>query len=193
MSVAIINKMSSKLNIIVGPMFSGKTTRLIEQFNKNALDNIPTMVINYSEDNRYSNTELSSHDNIEIPCIKLTRLDEIYKYLNKFISKPSDLNIRYILINEGQFFPDLYDVIYDILSMDNLIIVVSGLDGDYEMKKFGQILDIIPLANHIEKLNATCYNCKSPAYFTMRKTPQKKQIIIGSNDIYSPVCRRCHK
>jgi thymidine kinase len=185
--------MSSKLNIIVGPMFSGKTTRLIEQFNKNALDNIPTMVINYSEDNRYSNTELSSHDNIEIPCIKLTRLTEIYKYLNKFILKPSDLNLRYILINEGQFFPDLYDVIYDLLSIDNLVIVVSGLDGDYEMKKFGQILDIIPLANHIEKLNATCYNCKKPAYFTMRKTLQKKQIIIGSNDIYSPVCRGCHK
>jgi len=185
--------MSSKLNIIVGPMFSGKTTRLIEQFNKNVLDNIPTMVINYSEDNRYSNTELSSHDNIEIPCIKLSRLAEIYKYLNKFILKPSDLNLRYILINEGQFFPDLYDVIYDLLSMDNIVIVVSGLDGDYEMKKFGQILDIIPLANHIEKLNATCYNCKNPAYFTMRKTLQKKQIIIGSNDIYSPVCRECHK
>ena len=76
------NNIPGKLKVIVGPMFSGKTSRLIEQYNKNKLNNIPTMVINYSEDNRFSDTHLSSHDNIEIPCIKLTNLSEIYKYLN---------------------------------------------------------------------------------------------------------------
>ena len=188
-----IYNMSSKLNIIMGPMFSGKTTKLISQYNKNKLNNIPTMVINYSEDNRYSDTKLSSHDMVEIPCLKLTKLSEIYLHLNNFITTPSTFNIRYILINEGQFFSDLYDVIYDILSINNLIIIVGGLDGDYEMKKFGQILDIIPLANHIEKLHATCYKCGNPAYFTMRTIAEKKQKIIGTNDIYSPTCRNCHK
>lgn len=181
-----------KLNIIVGPMFSGKTTKLISQYNKNKLNNIPTMVINYAEDNRYSDSALSSHDMVEIPCLKLTKLSEIYIHLNKFITTPSAVNIRYILINEGQFFSDLYNVIYDILSINNVIIIVSGLDGDYEMKKFGHILDIIPLANHIEKLHATCYNCGDNAYFTMRTTDEKKQKIIGASDIYSPTCRNCH-
>ena len=66
------SKMNSDLKIIVGPMFSGKTTYLIKQWEINKLKNIPTLVINYSEDNRYSKTNLSSHDKVEIPCLKLS-------------------------------------------------------------------------------------------------------------------------
>ena len=84
------------LGIWIGPMFSGKTTRLINKFNHNNIAEIPTLVINYAEDNRYSEINLSTHDRIEIPCIKLSLLSDIYKYLDK---KDYDD----ILINEGQF------------------------------------------------------------------------------------------
>jgi thymidine kinase len=177
-------KMDSELKIIVGPMFSGKTSAIIKQWKINKLKNIPTLVVNYSEDVRYSNTNLSSHDKIEIPCIKLLEMKEIYKHLNDTTSC--------VLINEGQFFPDLYDVVKELIEVKKISVVVSGLDGDFKMNKFGQILDLIPMANYVEKLFAVCYNCKKKASFTKRNTTDEKQKIIGTGDIYDATCRDCY-
>ena len=82
----ILYTMSSSqgyLKVILGPMFSGKTTQLIRIYKHNQIAEIPTLVINYSEDDRYSNINLSTHDRIEIPCVKLTQLNEIYPYLSQ--------------------------------------------------------------------------------------------------------------
>jgi thymidine kinase len=74
----------------------------------------------------------------------------------------------------------------------NKSVYVGGLDGDYKMNKFGQILDLIPLCDKIEKLHAICSMCKKPAPFTKRLTNETEQTVIGS-DNYIPVCRACHK
>ena len=187
------SNLPSKLHIIIGPMFSGKTTEIIKQYNKNKLNNIPTMVVNYIEDNRYSDTELSSHDKVLIPCIKMKYLKEIYGCLKDFIEIKTCFKYKYILINEAQFFTDLYKTVKELLSIDNIILIVSGLDGDYKMEKFGKILDLIPMANKITKLSSKCYNCGQPAHFTMRKIVSSKQKLIGTDDIYSASCRMCHK
>ena len=73
-------------------------------------------------------------------------------------------------------------------------IYVCGLDGDYQMKQFGQMLEIIPLCNEVEKLTAICSICANgkKAYFTKRITNETGQKVIG-NDNYLPVCRKCHK
>jgi thymidine kinase len=65
------------LEIIKGPMFSGKTTRLLDIYKKYKFCDISTMVINYEKDNRYSDQLLSSHDKVMIPCIKTIRLNDI--------------------------------------------------------------------------------------------------------------------
>jgi thymidine kinase len=179
---------SAELKIVIGPMFSGKTTAIIKQWKINKLKNIKTLVVNYSEDNRYSQTNLSSHDRVEIPCIKLSKMLEVYSFIGE-----SKERIQCILINEGQFFPDLYDVVRDLLQEKHISVFVSGLDGDYKMQKFGQILDLIPMTNSIEKLHSICYNCKGQADFTMRCSGgSNEQKIIGTHDIYKATCRECH-
>jgi thymidine kinase len=65
------------LEIIKGPMFSGKTTRLLDLYKKYKFCGINTLVINYSKDNRYSDSMLSSHDKIMIPCLKAMKLGDI--------------------------------------------------------------------------------------------------------------------
>ena len=87
---------SAELKIVIGPMFSGKTTSIIKQWKINKLKNIKTLVVNYSEDNRYSQTNLSSHDRVEIPCIKLSKMLEVYSFIGE-----SKERIQCILINEG--------------------------------------------------------------------------------------------
>ena len=173
------------LKIILGCMYAGKTSKLINIYNMMKFSNIKTCVINYEEDKRYDNKALCTHDKVKIPCIQTLYLMDLLK--------SGTINEKVIIINEGQFFPDLERFVVEMLGKDKHI-YVCGLDGDFEMKKFGHILDIIPLCNEIEKLSAICAICKNgtKAYFTKRISSEKGQKVIGSNN-YLPVCRNCHK
>jgi thymidine kinase len=100
-------------------------------------------------------------------------------------------NAKVILVNEAQFFPDLEEYIKRMI-LDKKNIYICGLDGDFEQKKFGQILDLIPLCDKITKFTSLCAICKdgTPAIFSKRLTEEKQQTIIGA-DNYIPVCRYC--
>lgn len=113
------------LEIILGPMFSGKTSRLLEIYKKCTFCNIPVTVINHMSDKRYDQTMLSTHDKHMIPCEFLTELSEIYLM--------PTLSPQVILINEGQFFQDLESVVKNLLNQGKTI-YVAGLDGDFQQK-----------------------------------------------------------
>jgi thymidine kinase len=70
-------------------------------------------------------------------------------------------------------------------------VLISSLDGTFERKPFGTILNLIPKAEHIVKLSAVCTFCKKEASFTKRMVESKEIVLIGSDDIYKPVCRSC--
>ena len=179
------NSDSGYLEIILGSMFSGKTSRLVEIYKQCKFCNIPVTVINHSIDNRYDDKLLSTHDKIKIPCIKMNLLLDIN---NEFKLDDSEV----ILINEGQFFTDLYEAVVTLLKKGKKI-YVCGLDGDFERKKFGQILDLIPLCDKVNKLTSLCSICKNgtPGIFSKRITEEKQQTVVGS-DNYIPVCRNCY-
>lgn len=190
------------LEIILGCMFSGKTTRLIEVYKQCKFCNISVAVINHAIDNRYDDNLLSSHDKIKIPCIKTDKLMDLWTdniNLDKSIhnipridDKLKIVTSSVILINEGQFFPDLYEFIVELLKYDKQV-YICGLDGDFERKKFGTILDLIPLCDKVTKLTSLCSICKNgtPGIFSMRITDEKEQTVVGSEN-YIPVCRRCY-
>ena len=182
---------SAYLELIIGPMFSGKTTELLEIYKKCKFCNIPVSIINHNLDKRYHNTMVSSHDKIMAPCIQTNLLTDIWINEN-FESYYSLRNSDVILINEGQFFPDLYEIVLDMLKC-NKKIYICGLDGDFERKKFGDILDLIPICDSIKKLTSLCTLCRNgkPGIFSMRLTNEKEQTVIGS-DNYIPVCRNCY-
>ena len=177
----------SYLEIILGPMYSGKTSRLVEIYKQCNFCNIPVTVINHSIDNRYDEHMLSTHDMIKIPCIKT---DTLLDLINRVEISLSEV----ILINEGQFFPDLLLFVKDMLSIvNNKKIYVCGLDGDFERKRFGQILELIPLCDKVTKLTSLCSICKNgtPGIFSKRITTEREQTVVGS-DNYIPVCRTCY-
>jgi thymidine kinase len=97
------------------------------------------------------------------------------------------------LINEGQFFADLYETVLDMLKC-NKKVYICGLDGDFERKKFGQMLDLIPHCDHVIKMSSLCSLCKNGTrgIFSMRLSDEKQQTLIGS-DNYVPVCRNCYE
>lgn len=191
---------SSYLELIIGSMYSGKTSQLVEIYNQCKFCNISIAVINHSIDTRYDEKLLTTHDQIKIPCIQTTKLNSIwdYKDLDSHFNENSDNHLKLrksdvILINEGQFFEDLYEVVIDMLKC-NKRIYICGLDSDFERKKFGQILDLIPFCDKVNKLTSLCSQCKdgTPGIFSMRLTSEKQQTLVGS-DNYIPVCRKCYE
>ena len=183
---------SPYLEIILGPMYSGKTSQIIELYNKYTFCNIPIVVINHPIDTRYHDELLSSHDKKMIPCIKPTDGKLFTVFDNEELSTQI-YNAQVILINEGQFFSDLYDFVISMLEY-NKKIYIAGLDGDFKRAKFGQILDLIPMCDKVTKLTSLCSTCKdgTPGIFSKRLTTDIEQTVVGS-DIYIPVCRMCYQ
>ena len=169
----------AELNIIMGPMLSGKTTELLRITNRLRTLNLKVLLINYVEDTRYSYTKMVTHDNISSDCEFIKDLREV-NYIDYDV----------IGINEGQFFTGLVDFCKEVLS-NNKSVYVAALDGDYKQEKFGEILDLIPLCNNITKLHAFCTVCKNGtrACFTKRLVDSKEQKLIGTEE-YTAVCRR---
>lgn len=178
---------SGTLTLVCGPMYAGKTTHLITTYNKHKNNAI---VINFCDDNRYSKTLLSSHDKIMIPCIKVHTLSELDEMLEIVLFKDA---IKNILIDEGQFYSDLVPQVLKFLEVWNKNVFVYGLDSDFRRQKFGSILDLVPHADHIEKLRANCGKCKSKnsAMYSFRVTNEDKIVVIGNTN-YIPLCRNCY-
>jgi thymidine kinase len=176
--------MTGSIKIVLGCMFSGKTTFVINECKKWLSISKNVLCINYMDDTRYGDDDyLYTHDKDKIKCVKSYKLKEI----NDEIIKLTDV----IIINEGQFFDDLFEYCVKWCDIYEKNIIVSGLDGDYLRKPFGQIADLIPYCNSITKLNAFCSVCKDGTYahFTARLSSEKNQIVIGSSN-YVAVCRK---
>lgn len=178
--------MSGYLEIILGPMFAGKTTKLIEKYRECVFLKKRVCVINYEEDKRYDEEKLSSHDLVKIDALNLKIMTDMFAHKDV-------LNAEVYLINEGQFFDDLDVVVKKLVGDMNKEVYIYGLDGDYKREKFGKMLDLIPICNKVKKLTALCNICRdgTKAFFTKRITNETSQKLIG-NDNYIAVCRNCY-
>jgi thymidine kinase len=187
------------LEIIKGPMFSGKTTRLLDIYKKYNFCDIKTMVINYAKDNRYSNVLLSSHDKVMIPCIKALKLSDIIQFTNDTLDY--SINKKYyeefllakvILINEGQFFADIVEWVKIAVEKYHKNVYICGLNSDFQRNKFGNWLDLEIISDNVVMLHSFCSSCKRrPAIFSHRLSKEAELEIIGA-DCYIPVCRKCY-
>lgn len=178
------------IKVYLGCMFSGKTSELISEYKRwhNIKKNI--FMINYADDNRYGDDNfVYSHDKQKVPCIKTTKLMDLHND-NQTYDILNDTDV--ILVNEGQFFPDLIEFCKFWCDEQNKNIVVCGLDGDYLRRPFGQMNDLITIADDVVKLKAFCKICNdgTEAIFTKRLTNSQEKILIGETDIYMPVCRK---
>ena len=126
-----------------------------------------------------------------IPCIQINKLSSIWKNKNDITTEIGKAKV--ILINEGQFFEDLYECVIDMINLYDKKVYIAGLDGDFERKQFGQILDLIPMCDNITKLTSLCSICKNGtlAIFSRRLSSEKIQTLVGSEN-YIPVCRNCY-
>ena len=93
-------------------------------------------------------------------------------------------------IDEGQFFPDLVQFCEQMANMGK-VLVIAALDGTFQRKPFGSVLDLVPLAEDVIKLSAVCMQCHRPASFSKRTVNDTAVEVIGGADKYISVCRAC--
>ena len=152
------------MELILGPMFSGKTTALLQRKSGR------TLVVTHDFDTRSEG--VLTHDGVQESALKCSSVSQI----------PSGYDT--ILIDEAQFFEDL-------TAVENIApkVVLAGLSSDYLKRPFGKILEKIPRASKVTFLTAKC-KCGKDAVFTKRVSEENELIIV--NATYEPACHRCY-
>lgn len=174
------------LEVILGPMFSGKSSRILSIVSRYSAIGMSILVIKHSADNRYSQNEVATHDGRRAPCVSVGEFSEINEgFLRSF---------QVIVVEEAQFFRDLVQFVkYTVDDLHKNVFLV-GLDGDSERRPFGEILQCIPLADRVEKITALCGGCANgaEAIFTRRRVPCDRQMVVAGSNLYEAVCRSCY-
>ena len=168
------------LELILGPMSSGKSSRLIQIIRKYKILNHSILVIKPVIDKRYSeNSEIVTHDKISEKCVTCSTLSEI-KDVDKY---------QVIIIEEGQFFIDLYENVTEWCK--NKRVYVAGLNGGANKELFGNIYKLLPHVDEITLLKALCKICNDGtlAVFTKKTVSNNNLIEIGGEELYTAVCR----
>lgn len=177
------------LKLILGPMFSGKSSALIELIRKYKIINYKILTIKNALDTRYSELdEIVSHNKDSEPCVSLKNLNDIFNNEN-LTNKYKESKV--IFIEEAQFFSDLDSFVTKALDDDKTLYVV-GLNGDSNQKNFGDIHKLLPKCDDIELLKGFCKLCnnETAALFSKRIIKDESQIHVGATDEYIPVCRK---
>lgn len=174
-----------RIEIIMGCMFSGKSSEIIKIIRRYKILNKNILAINNELDNRYDVNKIVTHDKIAQDCLSTKQLLSVK---STELYKKADV----VVIEEAQFFKDLFEFVVSGADIDNKTIIVAGLDGDYKRDPFGDILRLIPHAEKVTKLEALCLKCGdgTPAHFTKRITTEDSQTLVGSSESYVAVCRR---
>ena len=174
-----MSKNNGKIRLIIGPMFGGKTSELINRYRKHTIANRNCLLVKYKKDNRYSTNKIVTHDGTNINAISCILLEEIDSYV---------INYDVICIDEIQFYKDA-PAYCEKWANNNKIIEVCGLNGDYERKPFSVISNLLPLVEDITYLKAVCRETGEDASFSKRLGNETKKELIGGSDQYSAVDR----
>ncbi|MBT3302491.1 MAG: thymidine kinase [Bacteroidetes bacterium] len=173
------------IEVIAGPMFSGKTEELIRRLKRAKIANFKVSIFKPKVDNRYSANEVVSHDANAIASIIVDRPIEIVEYYD-------DADV--IGVDEVQFFNEAIVDVLQYLALKGKRVIVAGLDMDSNGKPFGPMPALLTVSEYVTKLHAICMDCGSLATHSYRLSKDKSRILIGEKDNYEPLCRHCfHK
>lgn len=176
------------LELIVGPMFAGKSSAILSRVRRARTLSWNCFLVTCAIDTRYdsSGAAIMTHDKEGISAVGLRSLEGVSELKDYQESK-------LVVIEEAQFFPDLFDFVVKAVEKDKKDVVVVGLDGDSDRKPFGKVLDLIPYCDKITKLTSLCKRCGdgTPALFSACVKGQKdSQVCVGGADMYEPMCRK---
>jgi len=175
------------LTVILGCMFAQKTTELLRYIRRHRSIGYDVLIVNSKKDTRYGDNCISSHDEKQEQAIMAESLKEVDQLVRSG-------EYQVIVVDEGQFFSDLFEYVTAWADECSVHIVVAGLDGTFTRAPFGDMLRLIPHAEDVLRLSALCSQCKdgTKAIYSKRVVSDSMNgvIHVGSSESYQPVCRK---
>lgn len=175
------------LDIILGPMFAGKSSRILSIESRYASLGMRVLILKHASDNRYGRGDaVITHDNRHVPCRRIMSLNEV----DENTIRPFDV----VIVDEAHFFPGLVAFTLRVVEGLRKSLFLVGLDGDSNRRPFGELLECIPLADRVERITAFCHSCAdgTPGLFSYRRAgPHDQQVIVGGPERYQTLCRQC--
>ncbi|NXD28178.1 KITH protein, partial [Spelaeornis formosus] len=158
------------------------STELMRRVRRFQLAQYRCVLVKYAKDTRYGSSGVSTHDKNTMEALPAGLLQDVYQ---------EALAAAVIGIDEGQFFPDIVEFC-ETMANAGKTVIVAALDGTFQRKAFGSILNLVPLAESVVKLNAVCMECFREASYTKRLGAEREVEVIGGADKYHSVCRACY-
>lgn len=179
------------LEVICGPMFSGKTEELLRRLRRERYAQKKVYLIKHKIDNRYGEEIVTTHDGMHTTeSLGLRDLSEL-RY------KRAYHDAQVIGIDEVQFFEHAWDHIKPLLQ--SIKVIVSGLDLDFRGLPFGDLPILLAQADRVDKLTAICMVCGAEANRTQRLIEGEPApldgplVLVGAQDSYEARCKNCYR
>ena len=170
------------VEVVAGSMFSGKTEELIRRLRRAQIAKLRVEIFKPALDNRYSETEIVSHDAKTIRSIPVKNSSEILNIIDE---------VDVVGFDEVQFFDDGIIDVCDVLANKGVRVIVAGLDMDFLGKPFGPMPALMARAEYVSKVHAICMRCGNLANYSHRFSDNKSIVELGETDKYEPLCRSC--
>ncbi|MCE5308955.1 MAG: thymidine kinase [Acidobacteriales bacterium] len=171
------------IEVICGPMFSGKSEELIRRLRRAMIARKRVQVFKPTIDTRYSNDEIVSHADTRMKSEAVSNVHEVLTRL--------DWRTEVVGFDEANFLgPDLIEIANQLADSGKQVII-AGLDTDYMGRPFSPIPELLAHAESITKTLAICMRCGNPAKHTQRLVESDDLIVVGAAGMYEARCRRC--
>ena len=185
-----VNPSGGWLEVICGPMFSGKSEEMIRRLRRAEIAGRRVVIFKPRIDDRYDTADIVSHAGARMRGVAVASVSELTAGARAF---------EVVGIDEVQFFPS--EVVAAVLALADagVRVVVAGLDRDFRRLPFGPMPELLAHAEFVDKLQAVCHRCGGPATTTQRLVDGRpapysgETIIVGANEQYEARCRECHE
>jgi thymidine kinase len=177
-----------RIEVITGPMFSGKSEELIRRLKRARIARQRVLCFKPSLDVRYHKTAIASHSSQTLEALTVATVDDLRAALFPVIDE-----VEVIGVDEAQFF----DASILPLSMELMHrgkrVILAGLDTNFAGEPFPPIPDLMAIADEVTKLSAVCMQCGAPAIHTQRLGSSQSLVLVGAAGIYEARCRACFR
>lgn len=170
--------------VFTGPMWSGKSTRLVGAIERHRLRETRVTCFKPVIDSRYSDSAIITHSGASMAAIAVSNGDEILHIVRN--ERP-----EVIAIDEAFMIDGVADVLIEIFRA-GVSVYVSSIELSANLHSFQEVEKILPFATRIEKCTAVCVSCGDDAALTHRRVPSLEEISVGGADTYEPMCWSCH-
>lgn len=188
------------IEIITGPMFSGKTEELIRRLNRALYADQKVLLFKPTIDDRYSRNHVVSHSKKKFKSINVSDSGEINNYIedmNEFVDVIAIDEVQFLGQKPGEedFLIQMINVFADM----DIRVILTGLDQDFKGEPFDIVSKLMSAAEKVDKLSAVCVECGAPATRTQRIIDGKPAkysdpvILVGADESYEARCRKCHE